>query len=449
MTVRPLAWGALGLLSVAAVAASCSKKKSSESELSDGAAITISGQLAISSSSALALRASNLNPDDLQVYCVSFEIPPKAGTGDVDADGNFSLSIEANNVSIGCFVQKGEQTLATMVFEDTESKDVSGESKKDGRMAFSGNTQLGKISLDPATGKAVANITAIKNQLKRFEGSDGFNPDGTWKLRATDNVPVGYKTIDGNDERGPQEGMEVFMKRIDGKTVADGAPAYAIGIWKSEEAYDNCGKTLGFNNAEAKEAVEIDFSESGLKDGPFTWKTDWVDGWKYSDAAPNETVNYGRGPVNAGTKCSTLTDDLNKLRCYADYYFNNDEGDSSECIADINLNWAAETADNFVLKNDGPVRARTQYVMNLMSYTSPTTVSVNDSREYFRGVESGNEWVDCRYVESNQISMSKIDDNTMQMELIIESRTADEKAACSEANDEEGLMRYIFKAERK
>jgi hypothetical protein len=45
--------------------------------------------------------------------------------------------------------------------------------------------------------------------------------------------------------------------------------------------------------------------------------------------------------------------------------------------------------------------------------------------------------------------MSKIDDNTMQMELIIEVRNADSKAACQGNNTEEGLSRLIFKAERK
>ncbi|MEY2988973.1 MAG: hypothetical protein RJB13_2494, partial [Pseudomonadota bacterium] len=94
-------WGALGLLGVAAVAASCSKKKTEElgdktEELGDGAAIIISGQLAISNSantlalSGAVLNATDVNPDDLNVYCVSFEVPPKAGTGDVDSSGNFS-----------------------------------------------------------------------------------------------------------------------------------------------------------------------------------------------------------------------------------------------------------------------------------------------------------------------------------------------------------------------
>ncbi len=448
-----LKWGALGILGVAAVAASCSKKKTEE--LNDGAAITISGQLAISNSAnalaltGAALNATDVNPDDLNVYCVSFEVPPKAGTGDVDASGNFSLTIEANNVSIGCFVQNGDQTLASMVFEDKESKDVNGGSKKDGRMAFSGNANLGNIALDVATGKAVANITGIKSQLKRFEGSDGFNPTGTWVLRATENVPDGYQTIGTGDNNGPQDGQEVFMKRLDGKTVNGGAPAYAIGIWKSEEAFNNCGKRLGFNNDEAKSAVGIDFSGSGLSNGPFTWKLGWTDGWKAGDAiSPSYVVDYGDGPIPASTACSKLSG-LNRARCYADFYYNNDERESSECIADVNLNWGAKSVEDFVLKSDGPVRARTQYVMNLMNYTSPTTVSVTDSREYYRGYEDDGSFVNCRTVEGNQISMSKIDDNTMQMELIIEVRNADGNAACQGKNEEEGLQRFIFKAEKK
>ena len=458
MNGRQVKWGALGLLSVVAVAASCSKKKAPE-ELSEGAEITISGQLAISNSAQslglvnTAFNATDVNPDDLQVYCVSFEIPPKAGTGDVDGEGKFSLTIAANDVSIGCFVQKGEATLATMVFEDTDSKDVSGSSKKDGRMAFSGNASLGTIKLDVATGKAVADVTNLKSQLKRFEGSDGFNPTGTWKLRATDNVPTGYQTI-GSSENGPQDGQEVFMKRLDGKTVDGGKPAYGIGIWQSEEAFKNCGQRLGFNNAEDKEAVGVDFEGSGLTDGPFSWKTGWTDGWKADSAtSPSYDVNYGDGNIAANTSCSALSE-LNKLRCYAEFYYKDDKDnsrESSECIADVNLNWGASSASDFVIRTNGPVRARTQIVMNLMNYTSPNSVSVNDSREYYRGdYDSGTQtYVNCRMVESNQISMSKIDDKTMQMELIIESRVADGKAACQSANEEEGLARFIFKAEKK
>lgn len=561
MKSRQFKLGALGLLGAMAVAASCSKKKSSESELGDGASITISGQLAISNSSTAvsltgdAFNATSVNPDDLSVYCVSFEVPPKAGTGDVDGEGKFSLSIEANNVSIGCFVQNGDDTLATMVFEDTESKDVDGSTKKDGRMAFSGNTDLKTIALDTATGTAVANITAIKNQVKRFEGEGGFDPSGTWTLQAADNVPEGYQTISANGD-GPQDGMQVFMKRINGKKVDNGAPAYALGIWKSEAAFTSCGSKLGFKNAEAMREVGVDFGGSGLGDGPFIWAPGWTDGWKNTaakfqynmDKCDTYTLNgiefnrcYGTGDAafelsvntsdsgctmpdgspakienwedvtdwgshtcspwskfneidvctntanykgqtitckhvygtvdsnfkakrnvffnrtQVGTKgqsCSTSSDELAKLRCFADYYYQNrptDRSTSNACVAEMNLNWGAGKASEFIAQGNGPVRASTQYVMNLLNYSSENSLSVRDQNEYYRGVElktgsSENAFVNCRFIESMSLAMTKIDDNTMQVELLAESRSADSNPVC--AAQSEPIERRIFKAVR-
>ncbi|MFZ9521129.1 MAG: hypothetical protein ACO3A4_11700 [Silvanigrellaceae bacterium] len=288
---------AVGLLAAAVAVAGCGKKKSSVSDgsLAEGAAITISGQLALENSStaaALALDGLNATSDvalaDLQVYCVSFSFPPKAGTGTVDGNGNFSLSIEANQVSIGCFILKGAETVATMVFEDTTEKSVDGTAKSDARLAFSGNTSMGTIKVDTATGKAKADVTAFKSAVKGFTGG-GFDFTGTWKLKAADNLPTGYNTVlncqPGTQGcEGPTNGMNIFLKRISGKKVADNTDAYAMAIWKSKAAFENCGQKLGFRNEDAKAKVGIDFSSSGLGDGALQWEPGWEQGWKSSAA---------------------------------------------------------------------------------------------------------------------------------------------------------------------
>jgi hypothetical protein len=283
-------------MSAVLAVAGCGKKKSSVSDgLGEGASITISGQLALeNSSTAAALNladlnaASNLDVDALKVYCVSFAFPPKAGTGEVDGSGNFSLNIEANGVSIGCFILNGTDTVATMVFEDTSSKNVDGNAKSDARLAFSGNTSMGTIKVDTATGKAKADVANFKSAVKAFSGS-GFDFTGTWKLKAADNLPEGYQTaIDcapgGRDCEGPAKGMDIYLKRISGKKTSDNSDAYAMGIWKSKIAFENCGQKLGFKNDDAKAKVGIDFSSSGLGDGPFTWSSGWEEGWKSSSA---------------------------------------------------------------------------------------------------------------------------------------------------------------------
>jgi hypothetical protein len=286
---------AVGLLAAAVAVAGCGKKKSSVSDgsLAEGAAITISGQLALENSSTAvsltgdALNATDVALADLKVYCVSFSFPPKAGTGTVDANGNFSLSIEANQVSIGCFILNGTETVATMVFEDTTEKSVDGTAKSDARLAFSGNTSMGTIKVDTATGKAKADVAAFKSAVKAFSGG-GFDFTGTWKLKAADNLPAGYETVlncqPGQKCEGPANGMNIFLKRISGKKVDGGADAYAMAIWKSKTAFENCGQKLGFRNDDAKTKVGIDFSSSGLGDGAFQWEAGWEQGWKSSAA---------------------------------------------------------------------------------------------------------------------------------------------------------------------
>lgn len=563
---------AVGLMSAVLAVAGCGKKKSSVSDgLGEGASITISGQLALeNSSTAAALNfadlnvASNLDVDALKVYCVSFAFPPKAGTGEVDGSGNFSLNIEANGVSIGCFILNGTDTVATMVFEDTDSKNVDGDAKSDARLAFSGNTSMGTIKVDTATGKAKANVANFKSAVKAFSGS-GFDFTGTWKLKATDNLPEGYQTaIDcsaGSDDcKGPAKGMDIYLKRIAGKKTTDNSDAYAMAIWKSKTAFENCGQKLGFKNEDAKAKVGIDFSSSGLGDGAFTWTAGWVEGWKnssasttypipnctpdrindvevmkckgtvngalaysvnvnsrdsgcrYEDGSPVEIKNWHENPVtwgnnscqpfdkiqslevcsNSGTlnengkaitckgihgivnanggkltnvnfvrdadyngACSSAGSELQRLQCYANYYYQNrDNGD--KCIADVHLNWGAKEPSQFVMRSDGPQRSTNQFVMNLLTYTSDTTAAVHDEKTYFRGVpagskDGGNSFINCRFAESVDMALNKLSDTEVLIELVMTEKSVDQNPVCNSATGgSDGFtQKFMFKADKQ
>lgn len=560
----------LGLMAAAVAVAGCGKKKSSgNSGLGEGASITITGQLALENSSttaALALSDLNATGDvalaDLKVYCVSFAFPPKAGTGSVDANGNFSLSIDANGVAIGCFVLKGTETLASMVFEDTSSKDVDGDSKSDARLAFSGNTNMGQIKLDTATGKAKADVSKFKSSVKAFAGG-GFDFTGTWILKATDNLPEGYSTVTSCNPQtqkceGPAEGMSIYLHRIAGKRVADNSDAYAIAIWKSKTAFTNCGQKLGFLNNDAKTKVGIDFSVSGLGDGALVWEQGWEQGWKFNGAqtpwpmpmcsqdkingievtkcsgtvggAPayslgvntresgcryddgsfariddwksvtwnqsttpctdfaaipglkmcSNTGSYGGRTVTCkgvggvfdasnpsvqpigqftpatpyeGACASAPGGELQKLQCYANHYFKNRESSGDKCIADVQLNWGAQTANEFVMRSDGPSRSTNQFVMNLLSYSSETTAAVHDDKTYFRGIPSGskdggNSFVNCKFIESTDMALNKLSDNEVLIELIQKQKSVDQNPICgSQTGGENGMTKkFMFKA---
>jgi len=558
----------VGLMSAALGIAGCGKKKSTtETELAEGAAITIAGKLALeNSSTAASLNLDGLNATsdvalaDLKVYCVSFSFPPKAGTGTVDAEGNFSLSIEANGVAVGCFVLKGTETVASMTFDDTEAKSVDGGTKSDSRMAFSGNTNVGQIKLDTATGKAKADVKNFRNAVKNFAGA-GFDFTGTWTIKPATNLPDGYDTACAQNTancEGPTDGEKVFFKRITGKK--DGKDVHLASIWKSEQAFTACGSKLGVSYADAKTATGIDFTASGVAEGAFTWSSDWVDGWKSSDAktvrnmrecgpstlngvgvmrckaldgttpfwevnlntrdsgcklsdgspvkiddwgqvtfgtgdcntafdripalkvcqntatykgqtltcknvggAMNESMTAAYSPTGtisrqeiiSGTSCSTLTG-MQQLQCYADYYHKNGESnDGSKCIRDIQLNWGAENAAGFVMRNNGPTRARSQHLLSLALYTGENTVAVRDEKEYFRGFptkdKDGREsFVNCKIIESINISMTKVAENEILFEMIPSARSVDMNPLCSaQTGGERGMtQKMMFKATR-
>ncbi len=103
------------------LALSCSKSKSdspSTSTPTEGSTILISGTLALQGET-LGLNLADVSVADLSVYCVTFKIPPVAGTGTVNADGSFSVSIEAYNQSVGCFITKGEEVALAPDSVDT------------------------------------------------------------------------------------------------------------------------------------------------------------------------------------------------------------------------------------------------------------------------------------------------------------------------------------------
>ncbi|NBO38468.1 hypothetical protein EBU99_07775 [bacterium] len=563
MTMNRFAIAAMGLMTATAFVSGCGKKKStSVSELSEGAAINISGQISLASSETSVsltgdeLNATDVSLTDLKVYCVSFSFPPKAGTGTVGADGSFSLSIEANDVAVGCFVLNGTTTVATMTFEDSAAKNVDGAAKSDSRLAFSGDTNMGKISLDTATGKAKADVNNFKAKVRSFEGA-GFDFSGTWAMSKLDSVPEGYGSICAPGQQnceGPHDGEKIFLKRITGKK--EGKDVFAAQIWESEDKFKACGSALGIKSSEALAKVGIDFSGSGLADGPFTWNSSWgVDGWKNvaatsqremrpcspgningvpvmkcsatynsatvyevnvntnesgcknSDGSPVDmkdwsgwtagsaacvefakipglqtcsntftksgksitckgtggvldssnnkvTITGGtsltRSSTAKDTSCSSLSG-IQQLQCYADYYFANRDS-AQGCVRDVQLNWGTDDASKFVTRTDGPTRAVGEYVMNLINYSGANTVSIRDESEEFRGMQVKNGqnegFVNCKIVKSITLSMTKLTDTSMQMELVQTMRSTDRNPACSaQTGGEQGRsQKFMFKA---
>lgn len=297
---------AAALIGGAGVLAVSCGKSSTKSAAKAGSEMTISGSLNI----AAGLTQFNVATEDLSIYCVSFTNPPVAGTGDIAADGAFSLKLKAVNTAIGCFIldQDGE-SLATLVFKDSTEKDMGGSASEQQRMAFTGSTNLGAIALDTTTGKATADIANFKSKIAK--SNNDFDFTGTWKASKVDNLPAGIVSVcpprtdgegdDGDECRGPEDGMLVYFKRIVGKK-ADGSKGYATQLWDSEAAFNSCGKKLGISIATAKAQTGIDFTGS-IEDGVPTWAT-------------SATINGSAVTLTDGWKASNATARHNYSNCY-------------------------------------------------------------------------------------------------------------------------------------
>lgn len=262
-------------------------------------AITISGTLATSAR----LRTSSLTPmsvdlDTLSMRCVTFSVPPTAGVGDIDATGKFSFKLaDAKGSKFGCFVlDESEEVLASMVFEDSTEKDMSGENKTSSSIALSGDTNFGNVTLDLESGKAVVDKDQITTVTEDKTGSGYWDVTGTWTFASMGSeLPEGYDDVCPNvsgpsDCNGPHDGESVFFKHIKGVKTGTTEPRYGLMVWRDQASYTACGSRLGTTFADLS-SQGVDFTGASIGEGAFIWNSTGLgdggtltEGWKSSAA---------------------------------------------------------------------------------------------------------------------------------------------------------------------
>ncbi len=283
----------------------CGKKKtttaSGTTPLAEGSSITIAGSLNLTGTgTSLSLDGTNLvDVSTLKVYCVSFSVLPVAGTGTVNADGSFSLTLAAAQVAVGCFIlDSTEAQLGSIVFKNPAKTNMDGSAKTATRQAFSGAANLGAITLDLDTGKAevdVSKITTTSLKDTTTATAAAYDFSGTYVIAdAGIPMPTGYSAPcpagqKSDDCHGPSLDEPLWVKRITGKSVADSSPVYGIMVWENEAKFTACGSRLGISYADAKAHGGVDLSGSGIPEGAFTWDSGYADGWK----SPTATARNG------------------------------------------------------------------------------------------------------------------------------------------------------------
>ncbi|MCM2323060.1 MAG: hypothetical protein NDJ90_07335 [Oligoflexia bacterium] len=186
--------------------------------------------------------------EDLLVSCVTFTVPPVAGSGGtVGADGRFTVTFPgtALNKNFGCFVSSITDTFdpIPMVFVDETKRAMNGDASKNSRIAVQDSINLPAIELNLDTKEATVDVATIESTTNT--GATGEEvlaaPTGTkidftgdWSISLPSasgiTMPAGYVApctpadviaaeASGNKSacNGPIVGMRLYMQRMTGK----------------------------------------------------------------------------------------------------------------------------------------------------------------------------------------------------------------------------------------
>ena len=150
--------------------------------------------------------------------------------------------------------------------------------------------------LDLETGLAEVDVSQISSGVLNttVSAKDAFDFTGTYKATSAGiDMPKGYRALcpeNGDNCKGPSEGMTFWMQRISGKDLS-GADAFAASLWASKSFYETCGSKLGFTYSDGIDKAGIDFSSSGIAEGDYSWASGFTDGWKATNATAPFSIN--------------------------------------------------------------------------------------------------------------------------------------------------------------
>lgn len=234
--------------------------------------VVVSGQIAQANATLLPpanllhykLSTSPVTLTDLELFCVTFEVPPVSAHAAVAADGTFSVRLTAVGVPFGCSVvdaATGEQ-MATLVFR-TGSADTSQIHVDEG-----GTLALGTVSLDLGAGEAVVNATSLGAQTTcPTSGGSPSDFSGLWQLQCIPPPDGAGYSCPAADAGGPPS--ELYLHRVSG-TDAAGAPVYWLGFWDDVETFQRCGGVEGLATVPAGTATAAG-ETLATPDGPFAF----------------------------------------------------------------------------------------------------------------------------------------------------------------------------------
>ncbi len=154
--------------------------------------------------------------------------------------------------------------------------------------------------------------------------------------------------------------------------------------------------------------------------------------------------------VNSGSTCSSIPDDLQRYKCYANAYFQDSNRDNSGCTTDYRFNWNASSIADFVVKDGSRDKPKQQYLTSIVDYSPDgKSFTLEDEQGESVSVQVGTSSIVCRVSNRMILKVTSLSANKLLVDLTQSALLKDTTvAACvgekqnSTANSGQGSELY-------
>jgi hypothetical protein len=397
--------------------------------------------------------ALSTDPTDYQLFCVTFTDPPRSGTADFDASGNFTITIEgAAGLPIGCFInEKASGTTVTSITFEVGDDSGLGDGTSSSA-AVGGGEHTINIHFDPTTGTATTDVTTIVTDDVAAPTFEPANMVGTWIMSCSeDNTLVDLARCRGEDDDDDLEsddledddddnfdGLRVYLDVITG--TKNGEKRYAMGAWDGEDAYTAAGRTEAIPESELEGFTDVSsLSENGSVTNAFNGfagQAEYDRSNNTMTAADILTVlerlgmGYNKSFDNDGTgtgPCDDEVPDLSTMlgrRCLVAYLHDlADEEDT--LVPDLDQSVWSDFVHNDQATGATPVRFRatelgaspaleSRFALMGLEFVGNTAVATDREEFTYMRFEESQEAEECHETFEVTIVMSFIDEDTVK-----------------------------------
>lgn len=123
----------------------------------------------------------------------------------------------------------------------------------------------------------------------------------------------------------------------------------------------------------------------------------------------NIAENTACSAIGTGTEALKMA----QLQCYAEYYYRSGMERANACLPRVDMDWSASTAVNFAIVD----KIRPQGLIFFEKYSpfpDGSGGSLMTREEHYEGVSlSGNNWVNCRVIETGGLTIKKVSDTKL------------------------------------